>query len=57
MYTCVDPDRVCDPICDFCLFCEHNDVGTPVLCLLGEVEEFMDGIGYCDRFKCAIHEK
>ena len=53
MYTCNDP--VCDPICDFCLFCEHDD-GVPVRCTKGNDADFGDGLGYCDDFKCSTHE-
>lgn len=55
MYTCDDP--VCDPVCDFCLFCKHGEYGVPERCLKGNDVDFSDGMGYCDEFKCSIHEK
>lgn len=55
MYIC--DDSVCDPVCDFCWFCEHNEYGVPECCTKGKNEEFSDGLGYCDEFKCSIHEK
>jgi len=55
MYICDDP--VCDPICDFCLFCGHDEQGVPTYCKKNKVEEFGDGLGYCDEFRCSIHEK
>jgi len=54
MYICDDP--VCDPICDFCWFCEHDEIGVPVRCTLGETG-FEDGLGYCVKFRCSLHEK
>jgi hypothetical protein len=55
MYICNDPD--CDPVCDFCWFCEHDENGVPKFCTKGKIKEFDDGLGYCDEFKCNIHEK
>ena len=55
MYTCDDP--VCDPCCDFCWFCNHNGIGAPIRCELNNTDDFSDGIGYCDMFKCRIHEE
>ncbi len=54
MYVCDDP--VCDPVCDFCWFCEHDENGVPKYCSKGKDEDFCDGIGYCDEFKCSLHE-
>jgi hypothetical protein len=54
MYICDDP--VCDPVCDFCWFCEHGAHGEPVSCLKNNDVAFLDGLGYCDAFKCSIHE-
>lgn len=55
MYICDDP--VCDPCCDFCLFCVHDERGVPIRCKNDNTKDFYDGIGYCDDFKCALHEK
>lgn len=55
MYICNDP--VCDPVCDFCWFCKHGEYGNPEYCIKGKDEDFCDGIGYCDEFKCRLHEK
>ena len=55
MYVCNGP--VCDPCCDFCWFCDHDEDGVPLRCLKGNTEGFYDGTGYCDAFKCALHEK
>ncbi len=55
MYTCDDP--VCDACCDFCWFCVHGEYGAPVSCMKGYIEDFWNGIGYCDDFKCSIHEE
>lgn len=55
MYTCNDP--VCDPICDFCWYCKHDENGVPKHCIKGKDKDFSDGLGYCDEFKCSIHEK
>ena len=54
MYICNDP--VCDPCCDFCWFCAHDNCGVPVHCTKNNAEDFDDGCGYCDEFKCALHE-
>ena len=53
MYTCNDP--ICDPVCDFCLYCVHDDYGVPVYCEKNNVD-FNGSAGYCDEFKCALHE-
>lgn len=53
MYIC--NDSVCDPVCDFCWYCVYDKVGTPVKCDKDKVE-FDDGLGYCDDFKCSLHE-
>mgnify|MGYP007135401684 FL=1 len=55
MYIYNDP--VCDPVCDFCWFCKHDENGVPKCCTKGKIKEFDDGLGYCDEFKCSIHEK
>jgi len=59
VYICNDP--VCDPLCDFCWFCEHGfselDLGEPIRCKKGHDIEFSEGLGYCDEFKCRLHEK
>lgn len=55
MYLCNEP--VCSPVCDFCRFCEHDRNGAPMYCIKGKVEELNEGLGYCDEFKCSIHEK
>lgn len=55
MYICNDP--VCDPICDFCWFCVHGEFGEPIYCTKENMDEFFDGLGYCDDFKCALHEE
>jgi len=54
MYVCNDP--VCDPVCDFCWFCEHDENGVPQYCSKGKDGDFCDGMGYCDEFKCSLHE-
>ena len=54
-YICNDP--VCDPVCDFCWFCKHNEWGVPVSCTKDKNEEFEDGLGYCDDFTCRLHEE
>ena len=53
MYICNDP--ICDPICDFCWFCVHDDWGTPISCEKCNAN-FDGGSGYCDEFKCRLHE-
>lgn len=55
MYIC--EDEVCDPCCDFCWYCIH-EYGEPIKCKKGKQErEFCDGLGYCDEFKCSLHEE
>lgn len=60
MYTCderIGGELICDPVCDFCCFCEQ-DCGEPIKCLKGKDEyTFNEGLGYCDEFKCWEHEK
>jgi hypothetical protein len=34
MYICNDP--VCDPVCDFCWFCKHDENGIPKCCTTKE---------------------
>lgn len=53
MYIC--NDDVCDPVCDFCWYCIHGKYGEPIKCVKME-SEFENGIGYCDDFKCSLHE-
>lgn len=53
MYSC--NDDVCDPCCDFCWYCIHDEYGEPVRCVK-KSPNFCDGIGYCDDFKCSLHE-
>ena len=53
MYIC--KDSVCDPVCDFCWYCIHDENGTPCRCVKN-ILEFDDGIGYCDKFRCRLHE-
>ena len=53
MYICNDP--VCDPICDSCWYCVHDDYGVPLYCLK-KISSFDGGTGYCDEFKCSLHE-
>lgn len=55
MYTC--NDVVCAPVCDFCWFCKHGEYGIPEYCIKGNNEDFYDGLGYCDEFKCRLHEE
>lgn len=55
MYICNDP--VCDPCCDFCWFCIHDENGCPVRCAKGNVKDFWNGTGYCCEFMCRLHEK
>ena len=53
MYIC--NDDVCDPCCDFCWYCIHGKNGEPIKCV--EMKpDFEDGLGYCDDFKCRLHE-
>ena len=54
-YICDDP--VCDPCCDFCWYCQHNKDGVPVKCELNNINDFGDGVGYCDLFSCSLHEE
>ena len=53
MYICNDP--VCDPVCDFCWYCIYGKNGEPIRCAKNKAT-FDDGIGYCDDFKCSLHE-
>lgn len=53
MYIC--KDSLCDPCCDFCWYCVHGEFGEPVKCERNE-DGFGDGLGYCDNFKCRLHE-
>ena len=53
MYICNDP--VCDPVCDFCWYCIHGKYGEPIRCINNK-SDFADGIGYCNDFKCSLHE-
>lgn len=55
MYICNDP--ICDPVCDFCWYCVHDENGTPVRCAKGKIDDFSDGCGFCDDFKCRLHEE
>ena len=54
MYIC--KDEICDPCCDFCWYCFHGEYGEPVECIKNE-SGFGDGLGYCDRFRCRLHEE
>lgn len=53
MYICNDP--VCDPVCDFCWYCVHDNCGTPIYCKKDN-SGFDGSFGYCDEFKCRLHE-
>lgn len=53
MYIC--NDAVCDPDCDFCWYCIHDENGAPSRCVKNMLD-FNDGFGYCDIFKCRLHE-
>lgn len=53
MYTC--DDAICDPCCDFCWYCIHGNYGEPKLCIKMK-SEYDDGFGYCDEFRCCLHE-
>ena len=53
MYICNDP--ICDPVCDFCWFCIHDAFGTPIGCEKCKLD-FDGGSGYCDEFRCRLHE-
>ncbi len=55
MYICNDP--VCDPVCDFCWFCQHDGNGVLEYCTKGRGEDFSDCIGYCEEFKRSLHEQ
>jgi len=55
MYICDDP--VCDPVCDFCWFCVYNNCGEAIRCDKNNIENFDAASGYCDKFKCRLHEK
>ena len=55
MYIC--NDSVCDPCCDFCWFCAHGELGDPVYCKKKHEKDFSEGIGYCNDFKCSLHEE
>ena len=54
MYLCTSP--VCDPLCDFCWFCDHNEIGVPTVCRKSRLNDFHDGFGYCTEFRCALHQ-
>lgn len=54
MYICKNP--VCDPVCDFCWYCSHDENGTPHHCKKNNTKAFEDGMGYCDDFRCSLHE-
>ncbi len=54
MYKC--KDDVCDPVCDFCWYCEHDKNGAPIYCKNQYEKYFADGVGYCDDFVCRLHE-
>lgn len=49
MYICNNP------VCDFCWFCIHDDIGTPICCEKSNIG-FDGGAGYCDGFRCRLHE-
>lgn len=53
MYIC--NDSICDPCCDFCWYCIHGKSGEPILCEKNG-SNFGEGIGYCEKFKCIVHE-
>lgn len=53
MYIC--NDVVCDPCCDFCWYCIHGKNGEPIQCVKMK-SDFEDGLGYCEDFKCRLHE-
>jgi len=55
VYICNDP--VCDPVCDFCWFCQHDGNGVLEYCTKGRGEDFSDCIGYCEEFKRSPHEQ
>ena len=57
MYICKDvicKDVICDPICDFCWYCIHGENGEPVKC--EKLKSEFDVTGYCDDFRCRLHE-
>ena len=54
MYVCDDP--ICDPCCDFCWYCVHGEYGEAVWCIKNKSVDFDDGLGYCDDFRCSLHE-
>ncbi len=54
MYIC--KDDICDPVCDFCWYCSHDEFGVPRFCQKNHEDEFGDGLGYCDDFRCSLHE-
>lgn len=53
MYIC--NDVICDPVCDFCWYCIHGKIGEPIQCMKN-IPDFEGGTGYCDDFKCSLHE-
>ena len=53
MYIC--NDTVCDPCCDFCWYCIHGKNGEPISCVKNK-SGFDNGLGYCDDYKCSLHE-
>lgn len=53
MYIC--HDSVCDPCGDFCRYCMHGENGEPIRCVKNKAD-FDDGVGYCNDFKCSLHE-
>lgn len=55
-YICKGNDLVCDPCCDFCWFCVYNKIGTPIRCGKKHDDQFDEGLGYCNDFKCRLHE-
>ena len=57
-YTCDRKENViCDPYCDFCWYCKHDEWGAPSSCLKGYADSNGEMIGYCDDFRCSIHEE
>lgn len=55
-YICKGNDLVCDPCCDFCWFCVYDKIGTPIRCGKKHDDQFDEGLGYCNDFKCRLHE-
>lgn len=53
MYIC--QNEICDPCCDFCWYCIHGEYGEPLQCPKTK-PDFNGGIGYCNEFRCRIHE-